>query len=268
MKISVFTVVKNEIDYIGYCIMSLLPHVDEFVYFDGNSTDGTLELIKHIQKKYDVENKIKLYENKDCIDLKQDYTRLFNECLNECTGDYVWFLHPDQIVINPDIIRSQIDGTAIRYNTNMVSFSGDREHIIIEGRSNKWATIFKKDFGLHFYGTYGHQNEDFYFRDITGNEHIIYAAIKYLPYEIKNTDIQVYHYCDTKPYTRRYDRMVKILLNNGRHITRAVEEAKIHPRVTLSTGQYMLHKFKIEDFTGNQPEIFSKYNDEFKEFKK
>ncbi len=33
--------------------MSILPCVDEVVYFDGGSTDGTLELLAHIKTKYD-----------------------------------------------------------------------------------------------------------------------------------------------------------------------------------------------------------------------
>ena len=268
MKISVFTLIKNEVDYIGYCIMSILDYVDEFIYYDGNSTDGTIELIEYIKNKYDKTDKIKLFKNKDPKDLQDDYIKLFNGCLKKCTGDYIWFLHPDMIVVNPESIRSQIDGTSIRYNINMTSFAGNREHIITAGRSNKWATIFKNDFGLHFWGFYGHQHEDFYLRDITGEEHVLYACKKYKPYNIANTDIQSYHYCDTRPYMRRYDRMRKILLNNGYHVTRAVEDAKIHPRVTLESGSYQSQKFIIGKFIGKQPIVFDKYFNEFIRFKK
>ena len=62
-KLSTFTIIKNEIDYVGYHIMSLLDFVDEMVFSDGNSTDGTLELIKYIKQTYDRSDKIKLFED-------------------------------------------------------------------------------------------------------------------------------------------------------------------------------------------------------------
>ena len=266
MKLSCFIIIKNEAEYVGYCIMSILPYIDEFVFCDGNSTDGTIEIIEYIKKKYDKDNKIKLFKNKDCKDLRDDYVKLFNWTLKQCSGDYVWFLHPDMIVVNPEIIRQELEKEeAIRYSIKMVSFAGDHKHIWTEGRTDTWATIFANKHGLHYWGWYGDANEDLYFRDITGSEHILYKTIPYLSYEIVNTKITAYHYCDTKPYKRRLGRMRNVL-NNYVNINKDLvnQIALSHPRVTLQKGVVDGRKFEIEKFRLSEPKIFGQYKEEFK----
>lgn len=255
------TIIKNEVDYVGYCIMSILPYVDEIVYADGNSTDGTIELIKYIQKRYDKQGKIKLFENQDCKNLQDDYVRLFNWTLAQCESDYVWFLHPDMICLNPEKIKPSLDGN-IRYSVNVMSIAGEkRNKIFVDGRSNKWFTIYRNAYGLHYYGYYGTPNEDFYFRDLTGNRHICHNEDNDLPYEIKKSPITVIHYCDTKPYKRRYERLLKCLKNTfpGWKEERYKMFARKHPRVTLKDGIWMDVEFKFAE-TKTIPKIFKKYN--------
>lgn len=263
MKISVFTIVKNEAEYIGYGIMSVLDYVDELVYADGNSTDGTLEIIEFIKHKYDKDDKIKLFKDKDCKDLREDYQKLFQWTLEQCKGDYVWFLHPDMICINPETIRQQIL-KGVRYNVNVISLAGeDREKIITGGRSYKWYPIYKNDFGLHFYGYYGSDDEDFYFKAFTGDEHIFWSKKKFLPYRIEDTNITLYHFCDCKPYKRRLERMINILKINNPEATeeQCKEVAVNHPRVNLKDSIYQDKQFRFEEFKGDYPEVFSKYRE-------
>src|SRR3972149_5323434 len=104
MSISVFCPIKNEAQFIGYSIMSVLPYVDEFVYGDGNSTDGTIEIVEHIQQTYDTHKKIRLIKDVDFKNFSNDYINLYNRLIKECKSEYIWFLHPDMIVTNPDVI--------------------------------------------------------------------------------------------------------------------------------------------------------------------
>jgi len=52
MKIWVHTLVKNEEKFIWYAVMSVIDQVDKVLIWDTGSTDGTVEIIKRIKKKY------------------------------------------------------------------------------------------------------------------------------------------------------------------------------------------------------------------------
>jgi hypothetical protein len=150
----------------------------------------------------------------------------------------------------------------IRYNVGMVSIAGEnRDLVISEGRSNKWATIFKNDYGLHYYGFYGSNEEDMYFRDITGNDHTNYKQT-ILPYKIGESGIELYHYCDTKPYKRRLERMIRCLENQQPNASRSdIREFAInHPRVALQDGAILRANFAFKHNNLPLPEVFNKYN--------
>jgi len=259
MTISTFTILKNEVEFIGHHVMSLLNFVDELVFSDGNSTDGTIEIIQYIQKKYDHDKKIKLFLDKDCKDLQDDYVRLFNWTLAQCKSEYIWFIHPDMLCLNPQVIKPSLESNAMRYSYKVRSFA-EGNKIITRGRGDRWYTIFKNAFDLHYWGYYGTAHEDLYFRDITGNQHVAHQLVEHLPYEIEDTPIEICHYCDTKPYERRYDRMLKVLKISypGLEEKQYVELASSHPRVSLKDGQWNGVDFAFED-TDFKPEVFKRY---------
>jgi glycosyltransferase involved in cell wall biosynthesis len=266
MKIGTFIILKNESEYLGYHIMSLLDNVDEMIFADGNSTDGSLEILDYIKRKYDKDDKIKLFLNKDCKNLQEDYVTLFNWTLKQVKSDFVWFIHPDMICSNPEQIKTAIKSNAVRYFVNMDSIAGEKRDLhIVSGRSKKWATIYRNDFGLHYYGNYGTTEEDCYFRDFTGDMHEFYTLIKFLPYRIEESGINLIHYCDCKPYERRYERMLSCLknINPNKDIKELAKIAESHPRVTLRDGD----EFKFS-LNGSLPEIFDRYKDEFEPLRK
>ena len=259
-QISTFTIIKNESEFVGYHIMSILDHVDEMVFADGNSTDGTIEIIEYIKEKYDKDNKIKLFKNQDCINLKDDYVRLFNWTIKQCEGKYLWFIHPDMLVTNPEIIKESLEG--LRCSVKMTSIAGNRDKVITQGRDPRWATIYRNTLGLHYAGWYGSIEEDLYFSELTGDQHIFYKQLDYLPYAIKDTNINVIHFCDTKPYKRRLGRMVSCLKNI---YTKFPEKDLVtisisHPRVTLQDGVFNGREFKFEPWT-NDLTVFEKYKE-------
>lgn len=261
--------------------MAFYPYVDRFVWADGNSTDGTIELLKYIKDKYDKDNKIVLYENMDCNVYDQTYVDLFNFLLKECKTDIIGYIHPDMIPCNPEILENAFDDGALRWKATLLSFTEDKEHIWVgnTGRSEKWIIFNVNDFGIHYYGYYGDVDEDIYYSDITGDEHIL-PCLKgdKLPYKVLDSKLILYHYCDAKPYERRYEKMLSVMKNHKQFRKvepkdRTIEEeAKAHPRVNCQNGTWLTllgqkMDFVKDKFDGKVPEVFEIYK-EFEQFKK
>lgn len=275
MKISIVTPVKNEADFIGYSVMAVLPYVHEILYGLAKCDDATHDLLLHIKRKYDHDDKIKLFVSTDEMPFfdfdpmdMAAYNRSFNELIKRSTGDAVWFLHPDMIVTNPEAILTVPDG-ALAWFTNMESYAGDLTTKITAGRATKWKNIQAKQFGLHYFGGYGSQNEDFYFSDITGKEYRHYGqAFEEYPFEVADSGIHVNHYCELKTFARRFDKMKLCLRTLFPKFTdeRIEEMAKVHPRVTLEQGASTFGNFEFTETMEDPPDVFAKYHEEFKPF--
>lgn len=232
MSIGSFTLIKNEIIWIEKHLRSWLPYLDQMVFFDGNSTDGTLEILRKFP--------VTLVENKDPKNLQDDYVKLFNECLKTLHTDLAIFLHPDMFPISgAEELRHLYCMAA---STSMRVFGGEPNGAVFEetGRAKAWKNIMRlknPDLGLHYYGHYGAANEDLYFEDITGDEHIFHGEnFKRYPYPIMDSGCVIAHYSDVRPYSRRLERMISSLRNQGYSKEQAEKIAPTHPRVTLKSG--------------------------------
>lgn len=241
MRVGTFCMVKNEQPWIRAHLLSWLPWIDEMILFDGNSTDGTLNIVKDIRSSHPFGGRIKLFENKDCNDLQDHYVSVFDECLHSLSTDYAIYAHPDMILDDPGNIRDL--GTYHAYTTSLRSFAGNPGEQVyeIKGRGVRWKNVYRlnnPDLGLHYFGHYGAWNEDCYFREITGKEHIFHGQEFYrYPYRIGDSWIKILHYSDVRTYDRRFSRMVSCLMNNGHTRQKAEEIAKNHPRVALKSDQ-------------------------------
>lgn len=261
MSLGAYTIIRNEVHWVGFCVMAAKDIVSDFVYFDGNSTDGTPELLEYIAKKYDIN--IKVVRDQDPKDLKDDYVRVFNGCLNTLTTKYAFFLHPDMIITDHN---GPLKVGPFAYSTNMDSFCGDPQGWIsrfTEGRTDKWKNIMIRDFGLHYFGHYGVSNEDMYFKDITGSDHVLHSDFKKYPYKVHDSGIKINHYSDVRTYRRRLTRMASCLTNEFPNLKKdaAEEVASAHPRVILEP-HFKYPQFKFEPVT-KHPEVFTKHNAEF-----
>lgn len=237
MRPGSFCLIKNEITFIEAHLRSWLPHLEQMVFFDGDSTDGTLEAIKEAQLG-EFGKKIKLVEHKDPKDLTKEYERLSNEAMWALDTDLAIFLHPDMFLGSRG---GELPKDCIAASVNMRSFAGNPGEIVyeIKGRGEKWKNIYRlrnPNLGAHYFGTYGAQNEDTYFSEITGEAHEHYGQdFNLYPYPVCDSGITVLHYSDVRPYARRLDRMVKCLVNQGNSLERAQKIAPNHPRVSLKS---------------------------------
>ena len=242
MSIGTFTLVKNEKMWIGPHVMRVLPHVDQMVFFDGDSTDGTLEVIQHIIENHADGDKIKLVKGADPKDLQESYVKIFNQCMQALTTDWAWFLHPDMWVENPEAIKKAGEMEGVALSTNMKSYGGDPGGKLyeIKGRGESWKNIYRlrnPDLGAHYAGFYGSQMEDVYFSEITGDSHEHYGSdFERYPYGVSDSGILLQHYSDVRPLARRLDRMKKCLKNQGHPEGYIQSIAEVHPRVTLTNG--------------------------------
>lgn len=129
LKISIITIVYNNVRDIAYTISSVLaqsyPHI-EYIIIDGASTDGTLDVINQYKDRID-----KIVSEKD----KGIYDAM-NKGLALATGDYVLFLNSGDELYDTNTIRCIVEkgkGADIVYGeTKLVdeqrNIIGDRRH--------------------------------------------------------------------------------------------------------------------------------------------
>ena len=272
MKVSVIAPVRNEVDFIGYSVMSVLPHVHEIIYAVApSSDDGTIDLLRFIQSQY-AKKKLRLISKVE-YDFKPSdekaYNQSFNDLIAAATGNAVWFLHPDMVCTNPEAIP-QIHKGPLAWFTSLTSYAGDLQTTMV-GRATKWKNIIAREFGVHYAGKYGSQNEDFYFRDITGDAYHHYGEnFTRYPYEVEDSGVCVNHYCEMKDHNSRLNKMKHCMKTLMPEADKATIDglAAVHPRVTLKDTSRQFGRFEFVKTTEPIPSVFTKYGDEFKSFKK
>jgi glycosyltransferase involved in cell wall biosynthesis len=247
--------------------MAVLPYVHEFVYTCAKSDDGTDELLDYIKEKY-AGDKLRIFREPRYDFNPHDlvaYNRSYNEAIEAATGDAIWFLHPDMLVTKPESI-AKIEPGPLAWITNLQCYAGDFNTKIVNGRAYKWKNIYAKKFGLHYYGGYGSEIEDFYFKDITGKSYKHHNGnFKAYPYPVADVGIKVNHYCELKSYKRRLEKMklcLKTLMPNWKDDLVA-DMAAQHPRVTLEPTTNLFGNFAFEKTAEPLPDIIQKHKDEF-----
>ena len=90
MILAANTAVRNDVKFIGYAIESVINHVDEHIVVDTGSTDGTVDILKILEKKYSPKLKV-FYEDIGRFDI--DIAR--NKALAETREDADWYFLVD-----------------------------------------------------------------------------------------------------------------------------------------------------------------------------
>jgi glycosyltransferase involved in cell wall biosynthesis len=104
MKVSGFTIARDVIKFqypIVASINSILPVCDEFIVNVGDSSDGTLDLIRSIRSP-----KIRIIENRwDMARGPEVLSEQTNLALKECTGDWAFYMQSDEVVHEDDLSK-------------------------------------------------------------------------------------------------------------------------------------------------------------------
>ena len=143
MKFSIITVVKNEISKIGLTIKSLKNQSFkdyEHIIFDGESTDGTSELLKKISNK-----KTLYFREKD----KSVYDAL-NKSFKKAKGEYFIVLHSGDFFYSKhslSILSRSIDKNKNYdfYYSNILFYNQINKNV-----SRVWKIPSKNDDKLNF----------------------------------------------------------------------------------------------------------------------
>lgn len=242
MSFGTFTIIKNEQAWIGPWLMAWLPFIDECVFFDGNSTDGTDFIIRKVKERHPLGHKITLWNNADPVDLQDDYVRRQDQAMRLLKTDFASFMHPDMFPISGAENLKNL-GKHDAYFYGVRSYAGEPDEPVMyeipEGRGKKWKNIMRlhnPDLGLHYHGHYGAGNEDMYFRDITGDSYEFHGeSMEHYPYEVGDSGLVVAHFSDVRKYGRRLGRMISCLINQGFSKAHAEKIAPDHPRVTFDS---------------------------------
>jgi glycosyltransferase involved in cell wall biosynthesis len=144
MKVSIITVVRNRVDSIRNTIQSVLSQDYtniEYLVIDGNSTDGTIDVINAYSSKIDVflsENDNSIYE-------------ALNKGIKHAKGDIIGVLHADDVFSNNSVISNVVDSFNSDLNTSLLYGDADyvnSKNIIVRHYSSKFFRPFMFYFGF------------------------------------------------------------------------------------------------------------------------
>ncbi|HEC64669.1 MAG TPA: glycosyltransferase [bacterium] len=153
VKICSHTIVKNGADFIEPCLRQILPHVNRaLVSIDDRSSDGTVEIIKKLEKEYDNLD-VDYFTVKDSKDLVEARNRQ----IERTTEDYFWVVDDDEYWLEEDIKRlfkhfEKYDDLAFR-----VTFwfpINDKQCWLLETRHSQIERVFKNVPGMVWYKTF------------------------------------------------------------------------------------------------------------------
>ncbi len=246
MKISGFTFCRNAVKYdypVVEAISSILPIVDEFVVNVGKSEDGTEDLIASIRS-----NKIRMIHTVWNEDLKKDgliFSDQTNIALNDCRGDWAFYLQADEVVHEkdlPSLVQTMADTLP-------------KENIL--GLSFRY---------LHFYGDYFTVNPWAYRRAVriirnNGKVHSCGDAVGFCVKKTgeflhpkgphcRSAGAFIYHY----GYVKEPGVLVeKIRYQASRHHGEAIPEEQASK---LAKERYEFDQYEImKEFRGSHPQV-------------
>lgn len=144
LRVSIITVVRNRVDSIQSTIQSVLSQDYtniEYLVIDGNSSDGTIDVINEFSGKIN----FFLSENDNSI-----YEAL-NKGIKHAKGDIIGVLHADDVFSNNSIISNVVDSFNSDLNTSLLYGDADyvnSKNIIVRHYSSKFFRPFMFYFGF------------------------------------------------------------------------------------------------------------------------
>ena len=138
VKISIITVCFNSLNYIEYCIKSVISQTYnniEYIIIDGGSDDGTKDIIQ----KYDYVIDRWISEKDSGI------SEAMNKGLSFCSGDYILFLHSDDYLLSTDSIKNAVNSMELNYDINAFSvlYGNETKYFKKNSKPFSFKTFFK-----------------------------------------------------------------------------------------------------------------------------
>ncbi len=124
------TLVKNEALWLWYAVSSVVNHVDKLLLWDTGSTDGTLEIIEELRKKYP--DKIEFRQYGEVT--SETFTRARQEMLDATISD--WF-----IVVDADEVWWE---ESIKKITDLIREKGNELESIVVPTINPVGDVFHR----------------------------------------------------------------------------------------------------------------------------
>ncbi|MDD2807882.1 MAG: glycosyltransferase [Patescibacteria group bacterium] len=160
--ITAHTLVKNEENFVGYAIRSVIDFVDQVIVFDTGSTDRTVEIIKQLAGEYP--EKIVFEEKGECD--KQRHTELRQEMLDRTTTDWFMILDGDEVwtkrgteevkkIINENNTVECLVAPFYLCVGDIFHYSRRGLYDIYGKKGHFSPKIYKKIPGIHWFGDYG-----------------------------------------------------------------------------------------------------------------
>lgn len=246
MKISGFTICRNIIKYdypIVESINSILPMVDEFVVNIGDSDDNTEELVRSIKSP-----KIRIIHSLWDESLQKDglvFSVQTNIALEECSGDWAFYIQPDEVVHENDLsdIKKKI--------------------ISVDSNPKILGLCFRY---LHFYGDYFTVNLWGYHwaTRIIRNNRELESCGDAVGFQIKKTGEFIFpkgKYCiptKKKMYHYGYVKNPKVLMEKSRYLHSRFHGDSLPEKLasSLSKNQFEFDDYDIsKEFRGSHPRV-------------
>ena len=135
MKITIVSVVFNAVNDIEKTIQSIINQTYndiEYIIVDGESSDGTIDILKSYESKI---SKLIIEKDKGLYDA-------MNKSLDFATGDYLIFINSGDTFVTPYVVEGVVN--SLKFNDAV--YYGD---VIFLNTKEKSATFFGGYFGKH-----------------------------------------------------------------------------------------------------------------------
>lgn len=137
-KITIVTITYNSERYLEQTITSVIGQTytnREYIVVDGNSSDGTLDIIKKYESEID--NWISEPDN--------GIADAMNKGIDLATGDYILFLHSDDYLVNSSVLERASEYLGDRFDIFFFQVLQDinGQNQVSSNRSLGWLTNFK-----------------------------------------------------------------------------------------------------------------------------
>jgi len=248
--LSAHVVVHNELDWIGFCLASLVwGGVDEIVVVDTESTDGTWEIIQKFEEWCRLEVRVVKMKIFRVPNDPKNFYKIRNFAIENCTGDWLLLVDGDEVYpkvsidrIKQLIIWNPFNVNSYRFPDYQITYNWKTIDKI--GRKSGYDRLYKNYIGYHWRG--GWPAERPYIGETL--------------YHIKSLHIQDIYYCHFAHWKSWDCHLGRWECLMGKSISAITKEEINKVREKIMNSVWHESKGMVEFPKEMIPEIFNKEN--------